>query len=116
MIYHVKSCDSSCVVVVYHVRSWIHRYQLQVFLHFEAMRVCCDVSFDTTVVADKVCVCKCVCLCAISKVICSIGCRLLSQVFITSREITNSMVTCTTILPCTYFFPLPGQYVINLKG
>ena len=33
------------------------RYQLQVFLCFEAMRVCGDISFDVSAIADQVCVC-----------------------------------------------------------
>ncbi len=30
------------------------RYQLQVFLHFEAMRVCTGVSYDTAAIATEV--------------------------------------------------------------
>lgn len=33
------------------------RYRLQVFLYFEAMRVCGDISYDASAIADQVCVC-----------------------------------------------------------
>ena len=33
------------------------RYQLQVFLYFEAMRLCGDISYDVSAIADQVCVC-----------------------------------------------------------
>ena len=33
------------------------RYQLQVFLYFETMRLCGDISFDVSAIADQVCVC-----------------------------------------------------------
>ena len=33
------------------------RYQLQVFLYFEAMRLCGDIPFDVSAIADQVCVC-----------------------------------------------------------
>ena len=35
------------------------RYQLQVFLYFEAMRLCGDISFDVSAIADQVNVCVC---------------------------------------------------------
>ena len=41
----------------YDVNYVTDRYRLQVFLYFEAMRVCGDISFDASAIADQVCVC-----------------------------------------------------------
>ena len=54
-------------VVKWHDQSWdvnmlnyvTDRYRLQVFLYFEAMRVCGDISFDVSAIADQVNVCVC---------------------------------------------------------